>query len=155
MQMSISKPGLDLIKRQESCVLKVYTDRGGRMTVGWGHLLSEMEKKLDTFTYGISQEEADSLLLRDVAWVEGAIDSLIHVPINQNQFDALCSLVFNCGRGPLMGTLGRKLNNGDYEGAAGEFHRWCHVGGVEDANLKSRRADELALWSIGHCQGDA
>jgi lysozyme len=47
------------------------------------------------------------------------------VPLTQNQFDALVSLVFNIGGGAFRkSTLLKKLNAGDIQGAADQFLVW-------------------------------
>lgn len=46
----------------ESCPLNVYNDSLGFPTIGWGHKLKEGE----TFSHGITQEQADSMFLADL-----------------------------------------------------------------------------------------
>ncbi|GLK65426.1 lysozyme [Paracoccus kondratievae] len=54
-----------------------------------------------------------------------AIASSSRVSLNENQFGALVSFTYNLGAGNLASsTLLRKLNAGDYAGAAAEFPRW-------------------------------
>lgn len=70
-----------------------------------------------------------------------------HVPLTQGQFDALVSFAFNCGSLALStSTLLKKLNSGDYEGAASEFMRWIHAGGKTITGLQRRRLLEKRLF---------
>jgi lysozyme len=56
------------------------------------------------------------------------VNSLVKVPLSQNQFDALCSFVFNVGtRNFEYSTLLQKLNVGNYAGAAEQFKQWDKV----------------------------
>jgi lysozyme len=94
-----------------------------------------------------SQKECDDAFTADMQIFCAAVSSLVKVPLNQNQFDALVSFTYNCGSGALKGsTLLRKLNNGDYDGAAAEFPRWTKGGGVVLPGLVRRRAAEMHLF---------
>jgi GH24 family phage-related lysozyme (muramidase) len=70
---------------------------------------------------------------------------LVTVPLEPWQFDALVSFDYNTGA---LGksTLLKKLNAGDFEGAALEFHRWNKGGGKVLAGLTRRRASEALLF---------
>ena len=71
------------------------------------------------------------------------VESLVEVPLTDNQFAALASFTFNLGRGSLAkSTLLRKLNARDYNGAAEEFHKWNKAGGKVLGGLVARRAAE-------------
>jgi len=145
--MQISPNGIALIRSFEGCRLTIYKDQGGADTIGIGHLLTPLEKATDRFADGITQEEADALLRADLAWVEGQIAKLVKVDLSQNEYDALVSLCFNCGDGPLVGTLGKLLNVGRKDRVPFEMTRWCHgAGGVILPVLVRRRAAEAKLW---------
>ncbi|OZH55731.1 hypothetical protein AFK68_02685, partial [Hydrocoleum sp. CS-953] len=99
----------------------------------------------------ISERNAEAYLRYECSRVAREISGLIRVPVNQNQFDALVSFAYNVGTGAFQGsTLLRKLNQGDYQGAANEFSRWVNgvVNGVFQPlpGLVSRRADEQELF---------
>ena len=66
---------------------------------------------------------------------------------SQNEFDALVDFAFNCGCGNLNNsTLLKKLNAGDYEGAAQEFLKWDMAAGHHMAGLLRRRQAEELLF---------
>lgn len=139
--MTTNQAGLDLIKRYETCQLVVYDDGVGFATVGWGHRTSL------PLGATITQAQADAWLLSDLSQVESAVSRCVTVPLNSNQFSALCSFVFNVGSGGFWNsTMLRKLNVGDFEGAAREFGRWVYGGGRVLDGLVERRADEQALF---------
>jgi len=79
---------------------------------------------------------------------EQAVSDLITVPLTQGQFDALVSFTYNLGAGRLReSTLRRKLNSGDYSGAAKEFGKWISKGTPYEAGLRRRREAERQLFA--------
>lgn len=79
------------------------------------------------FKNGISKQRADELFESRIPIIEKAIYRDITVPLYQHEFDALVSLLYNCGENFLIdGTrkapiLRKKILNKDYEGTANEF----------------------------------
>jgi len=140
--MIISKNGLDLIKQFESLQLKAYKCSANVWTIGYGHTKNVKEGDR------ISQDQANCFLMQDLYEVEKTINRLVKVKINQNQFDALCSLIFNIGISAFnKSTLLAKLNTGDYVGAAEQFRRWNKVNNVVMAGLVRRRQAEEDLFN--------
>jgi len=96
----------------------------------------------------ITQAEADALLRSDVEDAVTCVNRAVNVPITQNQFDALVDFCFNCGRGSLLqSTLLRKVNIGDFAGAAAQFALWDHAGGEVVEGLVKRRTAEAELFA--------
>ncbi|MBN8542806.1 MAG: lysozyme [Alphaproteobacteria bacterium] len=86
-------------------------------------------------------------LRKDLRVAEQAVMRLIHVPLTQNQFDALVSFTFNLGSGALQrSTLRRKINRGEHEAAAREFSKWVFAGGKRLSGLVRRRQAEGKLY---------
>lgn len=95
----------------------------------------------------VTKEEGDRLFHKELAVYEDAVDRLITVPLNQNQFDALVSYTFNCGIGALQSsTLRKLLNQGKYEQVPAQLLRWVHAGGKKYNGLVRRRQAEGALF---------
>ena len=93
----------------------------------------------------ITEAEAEALLVKDLKRFEDAVNRLITVDINQNEFDAIVSFAFNCGNGALEeSTFRRRINSGEDKALcfAEEFPRWNN-GGLP--GLVRRRADEVEL----------
>ena len=112
------------------------------LTIGFGHTGPDV-----TTGTVISEETAERLLVQDMGKVERALASMVFVPLNQNQFDALCSFVFNLGAGNFRdSTLRRTLNAKDYIGCASEFTKWVFAGGRKLPGLVTRRERENALF---------
>ena len=137
----ITPEGVALVKQFEGFVDHEYLDPVGVKTAGYGHVVIPGEC-FDKLT----EAQATDLLLDDLARYGTYVLNHIKVPLNENHFSALASLTFNMGTGPLIGTLGTKLNAGDYDGAAAEFDRWVYAKGRKLPGLVARRATERALF---------
>jgi lysozyme len=151
----INPAGLELVKHFESCFLEAYWDRTGKCwTIGWGH--TGLQHKDATVYKGrrITQQQADELLAYDMHQFEQRVLAHITVPIHADQFSALVSFDFNTGGLTLSNgrpsTLTRKLNAGDYDGAAAEFLKWDKSGGVRLKGLTRRRLSEQRLFMSQH-----
>jgi lysozyme len=140
-QMTTSENGRKMIEGFEGLALKAYADQKGVPTLGYGHTASV--KLGDTCT----PQQADVWITGDLATAEEAVNRLVTVPINQNQFDALVSFTFNEGQGHLgSSTLLSLLNQGATTGAANQFLAWVYVNGVKDNGLLNRRKAERLLF---------
>lgn len=140
--MKTSEKGLKFLMDREGFRATPYKDSGGKLTIGFGHLILRGE------VFGaISSVEATALLERDVVIAETCINNFVREPLNQNEFDALVSFVFNLGCANFKGsTLLALLNEGDFDGASNEFPKWCHVNGVVDKGVLKRRGLEKDLF---------
>ena len=143
--MQYSKDGLHLTEQFEGCKLTAYPDPatgGDPWTIGYGHTGSEVHSGMT-----ITQEQAENYLAEDVKKAEADVNAKVNVEITQNEFDALVDFAFNCGCGNLNNsTLLKKLNAGDYEGAAHEFEKWDMAAGHHMAGLLRRREAEELLF---------
>jgi lysozyme len=144
--MKLSKNGVEVAHYFESCKLVAYPDPGSKdgkpWTIGWGHTSPEVCKGLVW-----TQEQADAAFLVDITRFERAVQSLVKAPLIQGQFDALVLFAYNVGSKSLeTSTLLRKLNAGDYDGAAIEFRRWNKNDGKVMRGLTRRRAAEECLF---------
>lgn len=146
MALVTSPSGVKAIQKHEGLVLTPYQDAVGVWTIGYGHTGAE-------FAQGgkpITKAKATELLKQDLKEAENAVNSLVKVPLSQPAFDSLSSLVFNIGIGAFRkSTLLKKLNEGDYLGAADEFPKWRKGGGKVLPGLVRRRADERAMFLSG------
>lgn len=141
--MRISQKGINFIKQKEGCSLKVYMDIGGKPTIGVGHLITENEN----IPKEITNEQAEELLRKDLKVVEDAINKHVKVKIDQEQFDALCSFVFNVGVSAFVSsTLLKELNNNNILKAADQFLKWIYVNKKTSPGLLARRQKEVDLF---------
>lgn len=144
--MEMSKNGLALLKSFEGCELTAYQDSVGVWTIGYGWTQPVNGKPVSK-GMTITQDTADSLLCSGVVQYEKGVTGLVKVVVNQNQFDALVDFAYNLGVKALEGsTLLKKLNAGDYAGAADEFPKWNKAGGEVLNGLVKRRAAERSLF---------
>ena len=135
--------GIDLIKHFEGLRLNRYLDAVGKPTIGYGHLILPHER----FDRPLTASAAQALLKQDLRSAERALCRLLHVPITQQQFDALMSFVFNLGAGRLRSsTLLRYLNASATSRAADQFLVWNRAGGRPLAGLTCRRQAERKLF---------
>ena len=111
--------------------------------MGYGHLIKAGEE-LDNVT----REQAEALLLDDVAGAEQAVRTAVSVDLDQNEFDALVSLAYNIGSGAFKkSTLVKKLNEGDFAGAGDQFAVWNRASGAVNTALVKRRSIEADLFN--------
>lgn len=154
--MNISNKSTDLIIHFETLRLTAYDDLQphlilnqnsvlkGTLTIGYGHTSNVY------IGQKITKEQAFELLKEDLLNSQNSINSLVTVPLNQNQFDALVSFVYNIGHTAFKkSTLLKKLNNNDYLGASNEFKRWNKAKGQILDGLIDRRLKEKNLFLNG------
>ena len=133
--------GLDIVKEAEGLRLSAYLCPAGIPTIGYGH--TKGVKLGDTCT----REQAEGWLENDFFMAKQDVKAVVRVPLRENQLDALASFVFNLGvRKLIQSTLLKKLNAGDYSGAAAEFDKWVFAGKVKLNGLVKRRASERQLF---------
>lgn len=146
--MKTNAAGVALIKEFEGFVPRWYLDPVGVWTIGYGHTdAAGSPKRATSPNLVLTEAEATAILQRDLVQYEDAVKRAVRVPINENQFAALVSFTYNLGAGSLgRSTLLRKLNDGDYAGAADEFPRWNKAGGRVLNGLVRRRAAERDLF---------
>lgn len=138
--MAIAESTLDYIIEEEGKRNKAYKDVKGLWTTGVGHLIRPGEQHLITAV--LTDEEVKDLLKRDLEWCSEAVEGAVKVPLTQKQFDALYSLCFNIGGTAFKNsTVVRRLNTGDYRGAADAILMWN-----KPAVLEKRRKRERELF---------
>ena len=136
--------GIALIKQYEGLRLTTYKDAVGITTIGYGHVENPIPPG---GTRTITAEDAEQILREDLQRFEHDVNNMLTVEVTQNQFDALVSFAFNLGPANLKSsTLLRKVNSGDFNGAAEEFPKWNHAGGQVLAGLTARRNAEKTLF---------
>jgi lysozyme len=157
--MKLSERGAALIADFEGVVLHAYNDPVGHCTCGVGHLIHMGNCTAADFQrFGTKQHpkmtrrQATDLLRRDAASREEAVRRLVRVPLSQNEFDALVSLVFNIGEGNFASsTVLRALNTGQRRKAARAFMLWIKAGSPLQVlpGLVRRRRAEMTMFLKG------
>ena len=124
-----------------------YKCPAGVWTIGYG---STHVKGLPVTasTPKVDKATAHSLMTSDLCSALTWVEEGVSVPMKANEIAALVDFVYNVGVGAFNGsTLLQKLNRRDFAGAACEFAKWNHGGGVVLAGLTRRRAAEAALFN--------
>lgn len=130
-----------LIKSFESLRLRAYKDAVGIWTIGWGHTAGVMPGDV------VSERQAEAYFEDDLADAVRSVRRRVAVPLDQGQFDALVSFVFNIGdRKFADSTLLKRLNVGNYAGAEAWIQRWVYAGGKKLPGLVRRRSAEAELF---------
>ncbi len=147
MARQINEDGLELVKHFEGLRLNAYRCPAGVWTIGYGH--TKGVKSGAT----ISEDEANRLLAEDLAESGTQVEKCVKVTLNDCQYAALASFVFNAGIGSLTSsTLLKRLNTGNYDCVPSELAKWVKATDpktgkkVSLPGLVRRRAAEGELW---------
>jgi lysozyme len=145
----ISSCGLKLIKTWEGLYLSAYRDPVGVWTIGYGHTnLSGVGPKVTPGLRLRDQRHAEDILLNVLATVyEPALRRLIKVSLNQAQWDAMVSWIYNLGETNLAkSTLLKRINQGRLDAVPAEMMKWTKAGGKVFNGLVNRRRAEAGMW---------
>jgi lysozyme len=154
--VKIGQKGLDLIKFFEKFVSKPYICPAGVITIGFGTTrYFDSKKRVRLTDPAITEQEALRLLKGDIESLYAPlVDKLCRDDLTQNEFDAICSFVYNAGatyRGKdgksYYYNLFEKVNNKDdikkyWESLA------ITGGGFKLAGLVKRRIKESDLYLL-------
>ena len=155
--MKISENGLNIIKESEGLAtllpdgrITSYPDIGygsKLYTIGYGNTRYEDGSKVKKGDI-ISEERASELLENITNGFAESVESLVKTRLNQNQFDALVSFIYNIGVGAFSkSTILRKINkNPNDTSIAHEFSRWKKSNGKILNGLVARRKKESDLY---------
>ncbi len=145
--LAINEAGRDLIRVSEGYSAVPYLCSSNVATIAIGATIDENGYPVTLDHPRINPYLAEMLFSRDLLIFSNSVKALCKVPLNANQFSALCSLCYNIGAGNFRAsTLLRKLNRGDYEGASGEFWKWRRSRGRIMRGLVTRREKERRLF---------
>ena len=139
--MKTSPKGISLIKEFEGLRLKAYKCPGGVWTIGYGHTAGVKPGIV------ITKAQAEEYLKADLIAFERYLNGL-GLALNQNQFDALVSFIYNVGTGNFSNsTLLRKVRANPQENSImDEFLRWVYSKGRVLPGLQRRRLAEMKLY---------
>lgn len=146
--MKASKNAFALIKEFEGFSATPYLCPAGVPTIGYGSTIQPNDKPVTMKHRAIDAEEAGEWLEQDVGiFAAGLHARTKSLNLNQNQFDALVSWVYNLGLGNFdKSTLYKLLRAKSYNAAAQELLKWNKAGGKELAGLTRRRKAEYDLF---------
>lgn len=144
----VNKAGIDLIKSFEGLFLKPYLDPIKIPTIGYGTIKYPNGKAVTMQDPAITETQATEYLMHEVEMKASAVEKIVKVPLNDNEYAALVSFSYNVGSGALQSsTLLKMLNAGaDRKVVADQFLRWNKAGGKELPGLTRRRQAERSLF---------
>ncbi|PRW29540.1 phage lysozyme family protein [Pseudomonas aeruginosa] len=99
----------------------------------------------------ITGDQADALLIADLADAEDDVERYVRQDMRQNEFDALVSLVFNIGGSNFSRSTMLRLINEKAEARkiGAEFLKWVYAKGRKLPGLERRRLAERNLYLKG------
>lgn len=116
------------------------------LTIGYGHVILPGK----SFT-SLTQAQSLALMKTDLATYHQSVNNEFGPILNQNQFDALVSFCYNCGK-----NVWRSANlTGDIKSGASndvlktDFTNWSLCGNVVVQGLLNRRLDEWEMYVNG------
>lgn len=144
----VSKAGLDLIKLFESFRSKPYLCPAGIPTIGYGTTRYPNGKRVELTDPYISEVVATNYLMHDVRFFEESIKTFVMSNLNQNQYDALVSFVYNIGPTNFKNSTILKLINANPDNPLinQQFLRWNRAKGKILPGLTKRRKAESELY---------
>lgn len=143
---NLSDSGMKLLEQFEGLRLDAYLDSAGIATIGFGTIKYPNGNKVKLGDK-ITKTQAKEYKLYDLKEFESTVNMYVTVPLSQNQYDSLVSLSYNIGSGAFKNsTLLKKLNSGDYKGAAEQFLVWNKVNSKKVQGLANRRETERKLF---------
>lgn len=153
--MRTSELGIELIKHFEGLRLKAYLCPAKKWTIGWGTTFypnGNAVQEGDTCT----EEEAHQFLLTNLIKFEECVYDLLEYEVEQWQFDALISFVYNFGCTKFKNsTLLKIINvNPNASSIPAELSKWKHANGRVEPELVRRRAAESVLYTTGQLKFD-
>lgn len=161
MSLRTSPAGRAFMKAHETFVATTYDDKQprkkltpttkilGTLTIGYGHTGPDVKIGMT-----ITRAHGERLFEEDLKPMEAEIRKAVRVPLEQHQFDALSSFVFNVGVPQfLSSTLLKKINaRAPEHEIQAQFRRWIYstgAGGKRQVmpGLVRRRNHEAAMWA--------
>jgi lysozyme len=141
--VKLSHNGARLIESFEGFRSAPYRDAVGVWTIGFGST-----RNVGPHTPPVTRQQAEARMMREIDESYGASVNALKLPLNQNQFDALVSFVYNVGPGGIgpNTTVGKRLRARDWHAAADALLAWDKAGGRPLAGLTRRRHAERALF---------
>lgn len=145
--MKASNRCIDLIKQFEGFRSKPYLCPAGIPTIGYGSTRYPDGRAVTLKDAPVTETQATGILNATIKGYEESVSALVKVALTQGQYDALVDFAYNLGAGKLANsTLLKKVNAGDFTGAASEFGKWVMGGGVKLPGLVARREAERKLF---------
>jgi lysozyme len=150
MSKTADQEAAELAARFEGFSAEPYLDmlaKPPRWTIGYGSVWLPDGAPVTENTPPITLQLARIWLADELHKTAREIARVVKVWLTVDETAALQDFIYNVGIGAFdNSTLLRKLNSGDYAGAAAQIDLWDHAGGKVVAGLLRRRQAETALF---------
>lgn len=142
---TISQKGVDFVKSFETFEETVYLDSAQKKTIGYG---TRIDYHPELINRRLKEVEASKIMEKDL--VEKTVPTIhkwVKIPLTQNQFDALASLIYNIGPSRFVNSnLLKMINEKNIEGIKKDWSEFRKSGKEVDRGLIRRRAEELKTF---------
>jgi len=147
-KMIVNKEGLKIIKKYEGFRNHPYEDASGIPRIGYGNMFYDDGTEVLITDEPITIKKGIKQLRIFLKGCESMISRLVEPELNQNQFDALISLIYKIGLDEFENSeLLKKINNNpEDETIKDEFLKWNKKGGKVNKMMKKRRNEEAYLF---------
>lgn len=148
--MKIDQAGLDFIVQFEGLKLTPYLDSIKKPTIGVGTIHYPDGTPVKMTDKPITKEQALFYLQDHITKNVSPYLDKTFTNLTQNQYNALCSFVYNLGSGALDKSSLKKLilSNGTKDQIKAAFLKWDIAGGKVIQGLLSRRNKEATLFNL-------
>lgn len=148
-KFTTSRSGIELLKKHEGIRLLPYLCPAGVPTIGYGNTFYPDGRRVTMQDPPLSRTQADELLRAVLVQFERAVNAT-PTRLNQNQFDALVSFVYNIGVAAYVrSTVRRLIVAGRRDGVPAAMAKWNKAGGRVLPGLVRRRKEEGELFAGG------
>ena len=146
--MKLNTQGYRLICMFEGFSAKPYLCSAKVPTIGYGNTYYLNGKKVTLLDKPITELEAFEMFKEIADNFADKVSKLVTAPVDQNQFNSLCSLCYNIGPANFQkSTLLKKVNfNHNDPSIRAEFLKWNKAGGQVLKGLTIRRTAEADLY---------
>lgn len=145
VRLRLSDAGEDVLADREGLRLEAYYDSVGVLTIGLGHTSAAGPPEV-TPGMVITEDEAWDIFYTDCETFRKEARALVTVPVEQWEYDATASFIYNIGTSQFStSTFLERLNQADYVGAAEAMLWWD-----EPPEVMSRRRGEHAQFVEGN-----
>ena len=144
---TFSENAINLIKKWEKFRDKTYLCSSGKKTIGYG---TRIEYHPELGNTCITEKKAIEILKDDLNKnIVTAINKFVRIPLKQNEYDALVSLIYNIGRGRFVNSkLLDDINSGNLKSLKKNWTEFRKDGGGVSNGLINRRSEEINLYGL-------
>lgn len=140
-----------VVKKIEGFSATPYDDNGslpgGTWTIGYGTIIDGNNKPVTAKTPAITEAEAVTLLMRDMAGAATAVSRRVNVQLRVHEAAALISWTYNLGEGNLaQSTMLKRINANAKTSVPAEMRKWINQAGKPLLGLLRRRWAEAAIF---------